>query len=228
MFGEQFEPNNAMKTTILKPLTGLLLTLSVSAQAEPSNPNTDWFSQAKYGVFMHFLPGDAKGLALVKDFDVEAFAGQLEAMGAKYFVITLGQNSGYINSPNAAYGKRTGYAPGERCSTRDLPLDLYRALQPKDIRLLLHLPCVGDSWGRRNTRFSDEEWVEWARKVTAQQGVLTLDMGPNYDPARGPAGSLAEAQVNQVKAIRAALRPAADAAPPRGAKPGRAAETQRQ
>ncbi|MCX6902602.1 MAG: hypothetical protein NTW03_03830 [Verrucomicrobia bacterium] len=76
------------------------------------------------------------------------------------------------------------------------------------------LTYLGDTWGRRNTRFTDEEWVEWARKVTAQQGVLTLDMGPSYDPAKGPVGILAEAQVNQVKAIRAALRPADDAATP--------------
>ena len=42
--------------------------------------NTDWFKDARYGVFMHFLPADAKGLALVNDFDVEALAGQLEAV----------------------------------------------------------------------------------------------------------------------------------------------------
>ena len=34
---------------------------------------------------------------------------------------------------------------------------------------------------------------------------MTLDMGPNYDPNAGPVGSLAEAQMAQVKAIRAAL-----------------------
>ena len=50
--------------------------------------------------------------------------------------------------------------------------------------------------------------------VVARHGVFTLDMGPNYDPAAGPIGQLAEVQVNQVKAIRAALRPAAAAARP--------------
>lgn len=310
--------------------------------ASPNNPDTDWFKDARYGVFMHFLPGDANGLALVNDFDVEALAGQLEATGAKYFVITLGQNSGYMNSPNAAYDKRTGYAPGERCATRDLPLDLHRALRPKGIRLMLYLPCqvpnqdlraqkafglpqgakdqpldlafaekwseviqewsdrygdkisgwwfdggyehigfndaiadryaaavkhgnskaivtfnpgvkvvrwtkaedytagelneplqaipagrwldgsqwhvltyLGDNWGRQNTRFTDEQWIEWARAVTAQQGVLTLDMGPNYGAAAGPVGSLAEAQVKQVKAIKTALAQKDSAATPK-------------
>ena len=330
-----------MKTKLL--LLGACIALfSSSGQAAANNPDTDWFKEARYGVFMHFLPGDAQGLARVKNFDVDALAGQLEAMGAKYFVLTLGQNSGFMNSPNAAYEKRTGYAPGERCATRDLPLDLYRALQAKGIRLMLYLPCqapnadaraqkafglaqgakdqpldlafaekwseviqewsdrygdkvsgwwfdggyahigfndaiaeryaaavkhgnpkaivtfnpgvkvirwtkaedytagelneplsvipagrwvdgsqwhaltyVGDNWGRRNTRFTGGQWAEWARKVTAQQGVITLDMGPNYDLAKGPVGSLADAQVSQVKAIKSALAQGPAAAGPK-------------
>jgi hypothetical protein len=115
---------------------------SVAADPAPGkSTNTDWLKEAGHGVFMHFLPGDAKGLALVEKFDVEALAAQLASVGAKYFVLTLGQNSGYFNAPNAAYGRRTGYAPGQRCSARDLPLDLYHALQPKGIRLMLYLPC---------------------------------------------------------------------------------------
>ena len=35
--------------------------------------------------------------------------------------------------------------------------------------------------------------------------MVTLDMGPNYDPQGGPIGSLVEEQVNQVKVIVAAL-----------------------
>ena len=90
---------------------------------------------------MHFLPSGEAGLKLTKEFDVQSLAGQLHEIGAKYFVFTLGQNSGYFNAPNAAYDKRTGYTPGERCSTRDLPLDLWRALRAKGIRLMLYLPC---------------------------------------------------------------------------------------
>jgi hypothetical protein len=300
--------------------------------ASANSKDTDWFKEARYGAFMHFLPGDAQGLALVERFDVEALARQLQAMGVKYFVITLGQNSGYFNSPNAAYDRYTGYTAGERCSKRDLPLDLYRALKPKGIRLMLYLPAqtpnrdtraqrafglpegpldqpinaefarkwaevirewadrygdkvagwwfdgcyrhvhfneaiagiyaaavkhgnphaivafnpgvqlihyteaedytagetndplelipssrrlegsqwhvltfIGSSWGQRNTRFTAEQWAAWVKAVAAHEGVVTLDMGPNYDPKVGPIGSLAEEQVDQVKAIKAAL-----------------------
>jgi hypothetical protein len=315
-------------------LAGLCQT--VIAQIPAASPaNTDWFKDAKYGVFMHFLPGDDKQLALVDAFDVNALAGQLEAMGAKYFVITLGQNSGYFISPNATYDKVTGYAAGQRCSKRDLPLALYEALKPKGIRLMLYLPCqtpngedraqkafglaqgrqdqpidvefakkwaevigewsdrygdkvagwwfdggytwvkfnediaqiyaqavkhgnpkaivsfnpgvslvrhtkaedytagelndpfgvvpagrwvngsqwhaltfMGSQWSRRDVRFPTEKWAQWVAEVTAHEGVVTLDMGPNWDPKAGPIGALADAQVAQVMTIRAATGPA--------------------
>lgn len=119
----------------------LLAALGAQAAAGEAPASTDWLHDARYGVFMHFLPGDAQGLARVEEFDVDALARQLESAGAGYFVLTLGQNSGYFNAPNAAYDRITGYAPGERCSKRDLPLDLYRALKPRGIRLMLYLPC---------------------------------------------------------------------------------------
>jgi len=131
-------------------LVALLSLLAVvSVQADPHNSNTNWLKAARYGVFMHFLPGDAPELARVKEFDVEELAKQLEAVGARYFVITLGQNSGYFNSPNVAYDRVTGYAAGERCSTRDLPLDLSRALAPRGIRLMLYVPCQAPNRDRR-------------------------------------------------------------------------------
>lgn len=310
----------------------LIFFLACPTHAEPGNPNTDWFRDARYGFFMHFLPASAEGLALVEQFDVQALAGQLERAGAKYFVLTLGQNSGYYNSPNAAYDRYTGYRPGERCSRRDLPLDLYRALQPKGIKLMLYLPCqapnrdpraqrafglhegtadqpislefagkwaeviqewserygdkvagwwfdggyehvhfneaiasfyaravkkgnpraivtfnpgvrvvhytkgedytagelnktfdhvptsrwldgsqwhaltfIGSNWGERNTRYSDRQWADWVSAVTAKGGVVTLDMGPNYNPQAGPIGTLAPDQLKQVEAVRNAL-----------------------
>ena len=90
---------------------------------------------------MHFLPADVRGLALVEQFDVISLINQLEKTGAKYFIFTLGQNSGFFNSSNAAYDRVTGYAAGERCAKRDLPLDLARSLRSKKIHLMLYLPC---------------------------------------------------------------------------------------
>ena len=111
------------------------------AAAADKSPQTEWLKEARIGAFMHFLPGNAEQFGKVNDFDADALARQLAGMGAKYFVFTLGQNSGWFNAPNAAYDRITGYQPGERCATRDLPLDLYRSLNAKGIRLMLYLPC---------------------------------------------------------------------------------------
>lgn len=304
-----------------------------AASAPMPSHDTDWFKEARYGAFMHFLPGDDRGLALTNDFDVEALAKQLEEVGAKYFVITIYQNSGYFISPNATYDRITGYKAGEKCSTRDLPLALYKALKPRGIRLMLYvtgqtpnrdtrgqrafglpegaadqpidtefaqkwasviqewsdrykdkvsgwwfdgcyqhihfnediariyaraakhgnrhaivtfnpgvrvirytqsedytagelndpldvipesrslegsqwhaLTFVGSHWAARDTRYSADQWAKWITAVNAQGGVVTLDMGPNWDPQAGPIGALAEDQVEQGKAIKAAVR----------------------
>ncbi|MFO0887860.1 MAG: alpha-L-fucosidase [Isosphaeraceae bacterium] len=314
----------------------LVLTLGVGAVGasggEPGHRPTDWFRDAKYGVFMHLLPGSTAQLEQVKAFDVEALAKQLEDIGAGYLVLTLGQNSGFYNAPNAAYDRATGYSPGERCSPRDLPLDLARALGSRGIKLMLYLPCqtpnrdpkaqrafgirpekadqpidlafarkwaevirewsdrygekvagwwfdggyewvgfneaiaqvyataakhgnpraivtfnpgvklvrwtksedytageldqpfgvlptsrwvdgsqwhaltfLGSGWGSRDTRSPTEKWADWVREAVARGGVVTLDMGPNWDAGSGPIGTLAEPQMRQVRAIAAAV-----------------------
>ena len=135
--------SRAVSRTAL-PLLAALFAVTVGAASR-----ADWLRDAKYGAFMHLLPSDARTLALVGDVDVEALAAQLESIGAKYFVLTLGQNAGYFNAPNAAYDRITGYRPGERCSTRDLPADLWRALHARGIRLMLYLPCQAPNEDRR-------------------------------------------------------------------------------
>lgn len=122
-------------------LLALAILVTLPAGAGNENPDTDWLRDAKYGAFMHLLPGNDAQLKQVQDFDVPAVTRQLETMGAKYFVITLGQNSGFFIAPNATYDRATARQAGERCSVRDLPLDLHRALDPKGIRLMLYLPC---------------------------------------------------------------------------------------
>lgn len=99
-----------------------------------------WFSEAKYGVFVHFLGGGEGWNSQVEAFDTETFARQMHKARADYVIFTLGQNSGYYCSPNAAYSGYCGYEPGDRCSKRDLPKDLIEALGKYHIRLMLYLP----------------------------------------------------------------------------------------
>lgn len=311
--------------------TVLSLVSGAVSAADPSS-DTDWLHEARFGAFMHFLPGDSAALEKVDAFDVDALASQLASAHVRYFVLTLGQNSGFFNSPNATYDRITGYVPGERCSTRDLPLDLARALSKKNIRLMLYLPCqtpnrdthaqdafglatgpkdqpidvafahkwtevigewsvryggrisgwwfdggyqrvgfndeiaviyreavkrgnaksiaaynpgvklirwvaaedytagelndpldeipsgrwvdgsqwhaltfVGEKWARREVRYSAQEWTDWAVNVVRKDGVLTLDVGPNWDPDAGPIGAISAPQLSLLQDVGRAI-----------------------
>ena len=118
--------------------------------------STDWFHEAKWGIMACYLAdplaasGGGKGKDFVLDseswnkqvdsFDVKGLADQLQEIGVKYYLITLGQNSGHYCSPNATYDKIVGIATS-KCSRRDLIADLYKELEPRDIKLILYLPC---------------------------------------------------------------------------------------
>ncbi|HAX95817.1 MAG TPA: hypothetical protein DCY35_04750 [Prolixibacteraceae bacterium] len=116
------------------------------------NSRADWFRKAKWGVFCHYLSGAASSKTIehmtvkkwnerVNSFDVQALADQLSYVGAKYFFITIGQNSGYYCSPNKTYDSIVGIKPS-KCSERDLVMDIYKVLAPKGIRLLTYLPSA--------------------------------------------------------------------------------------
>ncbi len=151
--------------------------------------------EARFGVMTHYL---ADWIArvhqqpmnveewnrLIDNFDVEGLARQLESVGAAYYLITIGQNSGYYLAPNAVYDRYAGIAPS-RCSRRDLVADLYEPLSKRGIKLMVYLPAgapAGDPVARkalewqqgyaRNAEFQMKweavirEWAErWGGKV---------------------------------------------------------------
>ena len=111
------------------------------------NPNTDWFKDAGVGVMVHYLKsvyvkegGSKEWNEMVNQFDVEQFAEDCQKAGAGFAMFALGQNDGYYCSPNAAYDSIVGVRPGELCSTRDLPADLFEALDKRGIRMMFYLP----------------------------------------------------------------------------------------
>ena len=138
---------------IVRIMTSVAVLISMSGvclAAEEAKPmkgqRTMWFKNAKWGVFTHYMADTVLQDATadtwnqaVNNFDVQGLAEQLKAAGADYYIITLGQNSGFYCSPNATYDKYVGISPS-KCSTRDLIADLYEALHPRGIALMVYLP----------------------------------------------------------------------------------------
>ena len=119
--------------------------------AATNNPNTDWFRQAGYGVFVHYLedlqnePQQIQSLGrrtrwdeCVREFDTQRFADAVAETGAGYVFFTMHQRTRFLIAPNSTFDHLTGYKPGEACATRDLVEDLYQALHRRNIPLMLY------------------------------------------------------------------------------------------
>ena len=146
---------------------------------------TEWFAESRWGVFCHWLgalPSSGGGAELsaeewnrqVDAFDAKGLAEQLSAIGAPYFFITIGQDSGHFLAPNATYDRYVAIRPS-KCSRRDLVSDLYDCLHPRGIELLVYLPCgapaadpvavehLGWEWGLEGG------WPHWGGKRTGKR-----------------------------------------------------------
>jgi len=149
-----------------------------SGTRQAHRSNTDWFKEAKWGVFTHYLTRKEttarQWSQRVEEFDVDALASQLESTGTKYYFITIGQNSGHYCSPNSAYDSIVGIQPS-KCSKRDLVMDICKALKPKGIRLMVYLPSGAPAEDRTamerlEWRWGYEgSWPAWGTKETGER-----------------------------------------------------------
>jgi hypothetical protein len=149
----------ARRSILLAPLS--LAGVSTPQESPPAAQQTGWFYRATWGAFVHYL--GSPGLSAedwnrrIDRFDVEGLANQLQAVRAGYLFITLGQNSGHYLAPNRRYDQFVGIHPS-KCSRRDLVEDLYRALSPKGIGLMVYLPS-----GAPDQDHVAMQRLEWAK-----------------------------------------------------------------
>ena len=113
-----------------------------------------WFREAGYGMMVHWtsetMPrtGDRKAYAqAVAEFDVEAFAAQMQATGAGFVVLTTSHGAQYFPGPSRALD---AILPG-RTAARDLVGELAAALGQRGMKLLLYYHLGAGS---------DPKWIE--------------------------------------------------------------------
>ncbi len=107
----------------------------------------EWMS-GKYGVMVHYLPhiggmGGVKKLSpqqMAEVFDVKAFADNIEKTGAGWLIFPFGQNSGFYWSENPYIEERIQ----NRCSKRDLVLEIANEVTARGIRFMAYIPTEMD------------------------------------------------------------------------------------
>jgi hypothetical protein len=163
------------------------------AQEESMNPLTDWFHEAGYGVFVHYLEGLqnnpeslqslGRGTSwdeCVAEFDTELFAETMVEVRARYVIFTIMQIQRTLIAPNQTFDQISGYAPGEACATRDLIADLAESLNKRGIRLMLYFTGDGPrgdaqaaqafGWGDPVSDEFVEKWTSVAREYSDRYG----------------------------------------------------------
>ena len=150
----------------------------------------EFLQRAKWGIFMHFLarelyaPMDSvRWNAEVEAFDAEKLASQLAEIGAGYFFLTLGQNSGWFCSPNRTLDRLTNREGNgrSRCSRRDLVEDMAAELQPYRIPLLVYLPCHGPA-GDTEAMIALDGIPPWDYQLWSPREREVLDRHRSSDP----------------------------------------------
>lgn len=128
-------------------------------QSAIANERTAWMREGRYGVFLHYqyriLLGYSAGTKpkfppldqmtgegwnkFVDGFDTKGFAAQMAEGGVSWVIFCLDDHHfAWPCAPNATFDRLTGYAPGEKCSRRDLIGDLADALAARGVKLVVY------------------------------------------------------------------------------------------
>jgi hypothetical protein len=141
-------------------LTGILaIALASGANTLAGTGDTTWMLKGKYGLFVHYqyrillgysiktkpqFPDPAHMTArewnrFVDGFDAQGFADQMVDGKVGWVIFCLDDHYfAWPCSPNRSFDEFTGYAPGEKCSRRDLILDVGEALKTRGIKLVVY------------------------------------------------------------------------------------------
>ncbi len=121
--------------------------------------DTKWMRQGKYGLFMHYQYRILLGYSIqtkpqfpepsqmtaegwnrfVDGFDAKGLAQQVAGARAAWVIFCLDDHYfAWPCAPNRAFSEYTGYASGEKCSRRDLILDVANALNARGVKLICY------------------------------------------------------------------------------------------
>ena len=137
----------SLSSTVLLVSLTMLLGCSASdpwPKATKTRPRAEWLAEGSYGVMVHYFPTPMGNTPseLTADFnrkldafDLDTFINQFEETKADWLIFTMGQNTGYFNSPNAWLdGRAAGFTP-----RRDLMLAIAQRVKQRGKRFIIYI-----------------------------------------------------------------------------------------
>ncbi len=135
-----------LRSIELTPVAKLGEVAAASARAKATRANTDWFANAGYGMWFHFLDQTAPRSGPRKPYkdavnalDVKRLAQTVSDCGARYLIFTVNHGNPTCPAPIKAWEK---LHPGWT-TQRDLIMELADALAAHGIALMLYQNCPG-------------------------------------------------------------------------------------
>ena len=147
------------KVLRIKLFVILFMTFLIPATGLAGQGDISWMIKGKYGIFFHYqyrillgyggttkpmLPSPSQMTAVqwnqfVDGFDVKGFAEQMDKAKVGWVMFCLDDHHfAWPCAPNKTFSDYTGYAPGQKCSNRDLIMDVANALNPKGIKVIVY------------------------------------------------------------------------------------------
>ncbi len=165
--------------------------------------DTSWMSQGKYGIFLHYqyrvllgysikttpqFPDTSQMTAeqwnrFVDGFDVKGFARQMAEAKVGWVIFCIDDHYfAWPCAPNKAFSEYTGYAPGEKCSRRDLILDLADALNARGVKLICYFAGWWfDGTGLDTYQARPDDWwtIESVVHAANPKAIIAFSYGAN-------------------------------------------------
>jgi len=131
----------------------------LQVQALAGAGEASWMVKGRYGIFLHYqyrillgysiktnpqFPNPSQMTAeqrnrFVDGFDVKGFAAQMAEAKVGWVLFCIDDHYfAWPCAPNRAFSELTGYAPGGKCSRRDLIADLADALNARGVKLICY------------------------------------------------------------------------------------------
>jgi hypothetical protein len=180
---------------VVKAFVGVPAALArprLAGAAEPSasgrpRHRAGWMRRGSYGVMVHWLapgPLPEKGPQIhdlnraVDAFQLDRFLEGFQRTGADWLIFTIGQNTSYYASPNAALERLAG--PGH-CSKRDLVLEIAQHVHKLGKRFIAYLPSEVSApkdlhgpfaWNPKDQGEFQKRYTSFLREYAVRYGKL--------------------------------------------------------